>query len=157
MEWFIAVLAVAALGVAAMAAAGGMGQMAKDPIQDTYRQDLRDGPLTEADIKTLRFGIALRGYAMGQVDDVLDRLAHEIAVRDARIAELTGEQSRGSASPPAAVPDLGDAVFVESDPTEPVPGGPDPGEPAPITVGPGAADPAEDLHPVGPAEENPAP
>src|SRR6478736_7264107 len=121
MEWFIAVLAVAALGVAAMAAAGGMGQMARDPVQDTYRQDLRDGPLTGEDIKALRFGIALRGYAMGQVDDVLDRLAREIAVRDELIAELTGEPAPRSASPPA-MPGAADAVFIESDPTEPVPG-----------------------------------
>ena len=89
MEWFIAVIAVAALGVAAMAAAGGMGQMSREPVYDTYRQDLPDRPLTAEDIRRLRFGIALRGYAMGQVDDVLDRLAAEIAERDARIAELT--------------------------------------------------------------------
>lgn len=156
MEWFIAVLAVAALGVAAMAAAGGMGQMAKDPVQDTYRQDLRDGPLTGADIKTLRFGIALRGYAMGQVDDVLDRLAHEIAVRDARIAELTGEQAPASDSHPAA-PATADAVFVESDPTEPVPGEPVSKEPGPVAVVPARAAPADELHPARPAEENPAP
>jgi DivIVA domain-containing protein len=109
MEWFIAVLAVAALGVAAMAAAGGMGQMAKDPIHDTYRQDLPDGPLGAEDITSLRFGIALRGYAMGQVDDVLDRLAAEIAVRDARIAELTGGQ-RATSAPPSAGPDPAEAV-----------------------------------------------
>ena len=90
MEWFIAVIAVAALGVAAMAAAGGMGQMSKDPVHDTYRQPLPDRPLTAADLEQLRFGIALRGYAMGQVDDLLDRLAGEIATRDARIAELMG-------------------------------------------------------------------
>ncbi len=89
MEWFIAVIAVAALGVAAMAAAGGMGQMSKEPVYDTYRQDLPTTPLIEHDIRRLRFGIAFRGYAMGQVDDVLDRLAREIAERDARIAELT--------------------------------------------------------------------
>jgi len=89
MEWFIAVVAVAALGVAAMAAAGGMGAMSKNPVHDTYRQDLPETPLTAADIGGLKFGIALRGYAMGQVDDVLERLAGEIAERDARIAELT--------------------------------------------------------------------
>jgi DivIVA domain-containing protein len=127
-----------------------MGQMAKDPVQDTYRQDLRDGPLGADDIKSLRFGIALRGYAMGQVDDVLDRLAAEIADRDARIAELTGAPAPGSA--PAAVPDAGDAVFVEPDPTEPVSGGP-----PPVPVAPAAAGAAEELHPARSAEENPAP
>ena len=89
MEWFIAVIAVAALGVAAIAAAGGMGEMSKNPVYDTYRQDLPETALTPTDIGRLKFGIALRGYAMRQVDDVLDRLAREIAERDARIAELT--------------------------------------------------------------------
>jgi len=89
MEWFIAVIAVAALGVAAIAAAGGMGEMSKNPVHDTYRQDLPEAALTPTDIGQLKFGIALRGYAMSQVDDVLDRLAREIAERDARIAELT--------------------------------------------------------------------
>lgn len=89
MEWFIAVVAVAALGVAAMAAAGGMGQMSKEPVYDTYRQDLpTGGALTAEELKNIRFGITLRGYAMAQVDDLLDRLALEIAERDALIAEL---------------------------------------------------------------------
>lgn len=88
MEWFIAVIAVAALGVAAMAAAGGMGQMDRDPVHDTYRQDLPGHPLTDEDIGRLRFGVTLRGYAMGQVDDVLERLGREIAERDGEIAAL---------------------------------------------------------------------
>src|SRR6185503_5652636 len=103
MEWLIAVVAVAALGVAAMAAAGGMGQMTREPVYDTYRQDLPDGPLASEDIRRLRFGIALRGYAMGQVDDVLERLAAEIAERDARIAELTADATPESA-PRAELP-----------------------------------------------------
>ena len=90
MEWFIAALAIVVLGVAAIAAAGGMGEMSRDPIRDTYRQDLPDRPLTADDLAALRFGVTLRGYSMGQVDDILDRLASEIAQRDARIAELTG-------------------------------------------------------------------
>ena len=101
MEWFIAVVAVAALGVAAMAAAGGMGQMSKDPVQDTYRQDLPDRPLGAEDIRQLRFGVTLRGYAMGQVDDVLERLAREIAEKDATIAALTTTADVQSATPTA--------------------------------------------------------
>jgi len=89
MEWLIAVVAVAALGVAAMAAAGGMGQMSRDPVYDTYRQDLPNGgALTAEELRSIRFGVTLRGYAMAQVDDLLDRLALEIAERDALIAEL---------------------------------------------------------------------
>ena len=89
MEWLIAVVAVAALGVAAMAAAGGMGQMSRDPVYDTYHQDLpTGGALTAEELRNVRFGVTLRGYAMAQVDDLLDRLALEIAERDALIAEL---------------------------------------------------------------------
>ena len=106
MEWFIAVIAVAALGVAAMAAAGGMGQMSSEPVHDTYRQDLPERPLTAEDIRSLRFGVTLRGYAMAQVDDVLERLGQEIADRDAEIAALRaaadGGPGRAAAGPPTA-------------------------------------------------------
>ncbi len=100
MEWFIAVIAIAALGVAAMAAAGGAGQMSGEPVYDTFRADLPARPLAAADLKALRFGVAWRGYAMDQVDDLVDRLAAEIAERDARIVELTG-QDPASFAPPA--------------------------------------------------------
>ena len=90
MEWFIAVVAIAALGVAAMVAAGGVGEMSSEPVYDTYRQQLPAGPLRAEDIRRARFGLALRGYAMAQVDELLERLAREVAERDAQIAELTG-------------------------------------------------------------------
>ena len=89
MEWFIAVVVVAALGVAAIVAAGGMGSMSAEPTRDVFRQDLpNDRDLTGEDLQRLRFGVAFRGYAMDQVDDVLDRLSGEIAERDQRIARL---------------------------------------------------------------------
>ena len=104
-EWFIAAIAVAALGVAAMAAAGGMGQMSAQPVHDTYRQDLPDRPLTAEDIRALRFGVTMRGYAMGQVDDILERLGREIAERDAEIeglrAALDGGPRRSVPGPQA--------------------------------------------------------
>lgn len=102
MEWFIAVVVIAALGVAALAAAGGIGAMSNDPVRDTYRQDLPpDRPLAADDVAGLRFGVTLRGYAMGQVDDVLERLRREIADRDALIAELRG----GAGHAPAGAED----------------------------------------------------
>lgn len=105
MEWFIAAITVAALGVAAIAAAGGMGQMSRDPVHDTFRQPLPAGRLTALDVGQVRFGVTLRGYAMDQVDDLLARLAREIADRDAVIAELTvtGAPSDATADP-AEVP-----------------------------------------------------
>ena len=63
--------------------------MSRDPVYDTYRQDLPSGgALTAEELKNIRFGVTLRGYAMAQVDDLLDRLAVEIAERDPLIAEL---------------------------------------------------------------------
>lgn len=102
MEWFIAVVVVAALGVAAVVAAGGLGSMAPEPTRDVFRQDLPvDRSLTGADLQRLRFGVALRGYAMGQVDDVLDRLSAELAERDRRITALEALLAeRGYADPP---------------------------------------------------------
>lgn len=91
MEWLIAVLVIAVLGLAAIVSSGGLGEMRKEPVSDVYRQDLPDRSLTGEEIETLRFGIAIRGYAMGQVDDVLARLAREIAERDATIATLRAE------------------------------------------------------------------
>jgi DivIVA domain-containing protein len=109
MEWFIAVVVVAILGVAAIAAAGGAGEMSKDPVRDTYRQDLpSDRPLGADDIRTLRFGITLRGYAMSQVDDVLDRLGREIAERDVQIAALGGGAHRLGTAQPASPAVVGD-------------------------------------------------
>ena len=88
MEWFIAAVAVVALGVAAVVAAGGGGSMAKDPVRDTYAMTVAEDPLDGPAVRGLRFGVALRGYAMDQVDAVLDRLAAELDARDARLAEL---------------------------------------------------------------------
>ena len=72
--------------------------MSKDPVHDTYRQDLPDRPLDPEDIRQLRFGVTLRGYAMAQVDDVLERLAREIAEKDATIAALTAADTQPTMS-----------------------------------------------------------
>lgn len=106
MEWFIAVVAIAALGVAAMAAAGGVGEMSREPVYDVYAQQLPEHPLGAEDIRGARFGLALRGYAMAQVDDLLDRLATEVAERDARIAELTGTSPTSTSTGPSPTEDL---------------------------------------------------
>jgi DivIVA domain-containing protein len=107
-EWFIAVIVVAALGVAALVAAGGLGSMSAEPTRDVFRQDLPlDRELTGEDLQRLRFAVALRGYSMTQVDDVLDRLGSELAARDQRIAEL--EARLGERDPYAAVDTSGEA------------------------------------------------
>ncbi|WP_152360371.1 DivIVA domain-containing protein [Microlunatus speluncae] len=90
MEWFIAALVVVALGVVAVAASGRLGGMSREPDRDVYRQNPwpDEEPVTPTEVSDVKFGITLRGYAMDQVDDVLDRLATELAGRDATIAEL---------------------------------------------------------------------
>jgi DivIVA domain-containing protein len=106
MEWFIAVVAIAALGVAAMAAAGGVGEMGQEPVDDVYRQQLPDRALSGQDIRSARFAVGFRGYSMAQVDDLLERLAEEVAERDARIAELTALTAQLTAGPrPQPAPD----------------------------------------------------
>jgi len=78
MEWFIAVLAVLILGLAAMAAAGGLGQFG--PIMvDRPPLDLPDGDLSADDLAGVRFMVVPRGYAMDQVDEVLKRLQTQLS------------------------------------------------------------------------------
>ena len=44
------------------------------------------GPLSADDVRAVRLPLAVRGYRMAEVDQVLARLAEELAVRDARAA-----------------------------------------------------------------------
>jgi DivIVA domain-containing protein len=65
--------------------AGGMPEAEPDRIDDPLPVDR---PVAPADVVAVRLPVAPRGYRMAEVDDVLDRLAAELAERDARIAEL---------------------------------------------------------------------
>jgi DivIVA domain-containing protein len=81
MTWFFAVLVVAVMGGIAVVAAGRGGSLA-EAYDD--RPDARvpaDGPLTAQDLRRVRFGTALRGYRMSEVDALLDRLAAEMDPR----------------------------------------------------------------------------
>lgn len=104
MTWFLAVLAVAVLGVAAVVAGGRLGAM-PEPASDEYRQDLpTDRELTATDLRSLRFAVSVRGYSMRQVDAVLARLMTELTDRDRQLAELAApevsEDPPGSAARP---------------------------------------------------------
>jgi DivIVA domain-containing protein len=90
MFWFQLVVIVALLAAVGWLAVGGGGHMS-EPVQD--RPDLAlppDGLLGRRDVDRVRFSVGARGYRMDEVDDVLDRLAHEIDLRERRIAELEG-------------------------------------------------------------------
>ena len=80
------VVVVAAVALAVLG--DGAGAL-KDPDPDRIDDRLPpDRPLVRADIDEVRLPVAVRGYRMLDVDEVLDRLGAELAERDARIAEL---------------------------------------------------------------------
>lgn len=96
MFWFLLislVVVVAAVTLAVVGSGDGPGRGANGGLADAP-PDLLDEPLppdrpvSHADVARLRMPVAVRGYRMEQVDDVLDRLGAELAERDARIAEL---------------------------------------------------------------------
>jgi DivIVA domain-containing protein len=99
MFWFQLVVVVALLAAVGWLAVGGGGHMS-EPVQD--RPDLalpRDGMLDRQDVDRVRFSVGARGYRMDEVDDVLDRLAHEIDIRERRIAQLEGRAPHGEGHP----------------------------------------------------------
>jgi DivIVA domain-containing protein len=67
----------------------------------------QDRPVRGADLADARFSVAFRGYRMAEVDEALDRLAVEIAQRDDRIQQLTGQPFGGAST---AVPTAGAAA-----------------------------------------------
>jgi DivIVA domain-containing protein len=77
MEWFIALLAVVVLGLAAVAAAGGLGGIAP-LVSDRAEPVLPDRWLGAEDLAGLRFAVVPRGYAMDQVDQVINRLGAQL-------------------------------------------------------------------------------
>ncbi|MGO1972362.1 MAG: DivIVA domain-containing protein [Propionibacteriaceae bacterium] len=109
MEWAIGVIVVVTLGVAALAASGGLGEMPAEPVRDVYRPSLPEGRLRAEDLDRVRFGITLRGYSMAQVDDLVARLTRELAERDEELAQLRAPAPAVRESAPGwAVDDRGD-------------------------------------------------
>jgi DivIVA domain-containing protein len=90
MMWLFAILIVLAMGGIAMVAAGR-----GTPLQEAYddRPDAlvpADRPLRAADLRAVRFPLALRGSRMAEVDALLARLAGELAARE-QATEHSGE------------------------------------------------------------------
>ncbi len=95
------VLGVAVVTAIALLAVGRLGEL-PEVEPDRPPTLLPDTRLVESeDVDSLRFAVGLRGYRMDEVDDVLDRLAADIAERDARITEL--ERGASVPGPGAAV------------------------------------------------------
>jgi DivIVA domain-containing protein len=78
MTWVLAILIVLALGGVAVVAAGRGAPMA-DAYDDRPDALVPAGrPLAGADLRRVRFSLALRGYRMSEVDALLDRLAAQL-------------------------------------------------------------------------------
>lgn len=88
MFWVIVAAMAVVVGGAALVALGGGGSMPEATHDRISAQLPQDRPLSRTDVDEIRLPMALRGYRMDEVDDVLDRLAAELAYRDTRIAEL---------------------------------------------------------------------
>ncbi|MFE0463938.1 DivIVA domain-containing protein [Kitasatospora sp. NPDC058965] len=88
MFWVIVVAMAVVVGGAALVALGGGGSL-PEAVHDRIAARLpQERPLSRDDVDGIRMPMALRGYRMDEVDDVLDRLGAELAYRDTRIAEL---------------------------------------------------------------------
>lgn len=85
---FLLVLLVLVTGVVLAGIAGWFGGHLDDPTATTPYTGLPDTPLVIEDVESVRFDQTLRGYRMGQVDDVLDRLVQALGERDDEIARL---------------------------------------------------------------------
>jgi DivIVA domain-containing protein len=87
--WVVWVVVVAALLVGVVLLALGRGDGLSDQELDDVVIDFpTDRPLVASDVESVRLPLALRGYRMAAVDEVLDRLAAELDRRDTQIREL---------------------------------------------------------------------
>ncbi|MEU6771254.1 DivIVA domain-containing protein [Streptomyces sp. NPDC046759] len=87
--FLVVALAVVVAAVTLAVVGGGesapLPEVAPERLQDPLPPDR---PVNRADVESLRFPLAPRGYRMADVDDALGRVAAELAERDARIADL---------------------------------------------------------------------
>ena len=118
------------------------GELLVDAPRDRADHDLPIGaPVTPDDLAAVRFGMALRGYRMAEVDALLDRLSGELRERDVRLAEL-----EANGAEPAHGPDSGEAAEPE---VQHLPDSGEAAEPMPsIVVRPAASPPAPLPEPV---------
>lgn len=91
---FLIALLVVVIGLVVFAILGHFGTHLEDPTGTSPFESLPRGVVTAEDIEQVRFDQTLRGYRMGQVDEVLDRLRAELQARDDEIAMLRADGTR---------------------------------------------------------------
>ncbi len=77
MQWVLWMIAVAVLGLAAVAASGRLGEL-PGTVTNTPRPHLPAGAMAGDALRSVRFAVAPRGYSMDQVDELLDRLSRQL-------------------------------------------------------------------------------
>jgi len=101
--WVFAIVIVLVLGGVAVVAAGRGEPMARAYDDRPDALVPADRPMTAADLRKVRFSVALRGYRMAEVDALLSRLGAELdASRDA--AAQAGRSTSAPASDPVDPP-----------------------------------------------------
>jgi DivIVA domain-containing protein len=97
MTWFFAVLVVLVMGGVAAVASGRGAPMSEEHDDRPDALVPADGPLRAADLRRVRFPLALRGYRMSEVDALLDRLARQLD--DAPADDRPGDATQPSLEP----------------------------------------------------------
>lgn len=94
--WVVAAAVVGLILFGIAAALSGRAEPMADVPHDGRPAGLPTHRVARAEeVREAAFDLAFRGYRMAEVDAVLDRVADEIAVRDAEIARLCGRQPGG--------------------------------------------------------------
>ncbi|WP_137993513.1 DivIVA domain-containing protein [Streptomyces vilmorinianum] len=101
MFWFLLIAMVVVVAAVTLAVVGGgdsevLPEVAPEQLVDPLPTGR---PVDRDDIEELRLPVTARGYRMADVDDVLGRLAAELAERDERIAELEAALAAGGGRP----------------------------------------------------------
>ena len=97
MNWILWLIVITAIVIAVVLLALGRGDgLAEEEPDDVIVRLPTERAMVASDVETLRLPLAVRGYQMAAVDEVLDRLAVELALRDAQIRQL---QSNDAGAP----------------------------------------------------------
>ncbi len=136
-------IAVVLIALTVAAVLGRIDGSLREPTSTLAYLPLPEDRLTPDDLAALRLDTALRGYRMEQVDQVIGRLAAEIA----QLREQVAASSDGVGMPPPAAPAAPDASpFARPDeaaPRESAAGESHPGQSQPGPSQPGPSQPGQ--------------
>lgn len=118
MMWIALIVAVVLVAVTVAAVLGRVDGSLAEPTRALSYIPLPIDRLTVDDLQALRLDTGLRGYRMEQVDEVIDRLAGEIAALREELAGVRAAQPAPDAT--AAAPDA-TAAAPEALPTAAAP------------------------------------